>query len=404
MSIRVWKLGLAALGGTIVACSGGGHDGGVAGSSMETENSIAFSATLADGTPAARMNVRVRPVDFIAAGEGVDALDSTLFIDDITDEKGFVSLKTLKRGDYRIEIGNDSLKGTDAFAVELDDEGKIVVDSLNLTVAEPGSVVGQVELPEGQKFAMVAIVGLDYYAKTDSQGFFEFKSLPAGEFSVLALSDDYVSMGSAPADVRSGDSVNVRIELPEDTTPNQFVFEDFEDGVDEWTVRVFNHATGDLEAVEDEVRKGMVAYFKSVNDSNLGWVLMGNSFGGSVDMSNLDSVVFYAKGLPKNDSARIYLSFSFDVNVDSTADYESGKAWVHYDLTPEWKRYVVAVPDSFVPADSNRVGGNIGWDAVKSHITNISIFGGIGGEIWIDDITMYGYRKFEVQKDEKVTE
>ena len=250
---------------------------------------------------------------------------------------------------------------------------------------------------------MVAIVGLDYYAKTDSQGFFEFKSLPAGEFSVLALSDDYESMGSAPADVRSGDSVNVRIELPEDTTPNQFVFEDFEDGVDEWTVRVFNHATGDLEAVEDEVRKGMVAYFKSVNDSNLGWVLMGNSFDGSVDMSNLDSVTFYAKGLPKNDSARIYLSFSFDVNVDSTADYESGKAWVHYDLTPEWKRYVVAVPDSFVPADTNRVGGNIGWDAVKSHITNISIFGGIGGEIWIDDITMYGYRKFEVQKDEKVT-
>ena len=39
-------------------------------------------------------------------------------------------------------------------------------------------------------------------------------------------------------------------------------------------------------------------------------------------------------------------------------------------------------------------GGNIGWDAVKDHVTNISIFGGSGGEFWIDDIEVFGYEKF----------
>ncbi|MCQ2053775.1 MAG: carboxypeptidase-like regulatory domain-containing protein [Fibrobacter sp.] len=392
MMTRVWKYGLAALGGAFVACSGGGS-GDVAGSSMETENSIAYSVVLADGSPAAQMRVRVRPVDFVAAGEGVDALDSSLFIDDTTDSNGFISISSLIEGDYRIEVGNDSLKGTDAFAVKQND-GKIISDSLSITVDEPGRVVGQVELPEGQKYAMVAIVGLDYYAKTDSLGFFEFESLPAGEFEVLALSDSYASMGSVPAEVESGDSVEVLIELPADTVKH-FMLDDFEDGVDNWFVRHSEYGEGELLPVKDkDDARGIVAYFNCKNDSNLNWALFGYGFDEkAVDMSELDSIVFWARGLPKNDSVGVYLSFSFDVNVDSSSGFESGKAWVHMDLTEEWSRYVVK-PSILMDPDSNKNGGNIGWDAVKSHVTNISIFGGIGGKIWVDDIEVFGYNEF----------
>lgn len=397
MSIRVWKLGFVALAGTFVACN---SNSGVAGSSMETENSIAFSATLADGTPAARMSVRVRPVDFVAAGAGVESLDSSLFIDDTTDENGFVALKRLAGGDYRIEVGNDSLKGSDAFTVNVDNDNEVMSDSLKLTVDEPGRVVGQVELPEGQKFAMVAIVGLDYYAKTDSLGFFEFESLPAGEFSVLALSDMYESMGSVPAEIEPGDSVKVLIELPEDTVKH-FMFEDFENGVDDWFVRHSEYGKGEISAVEDSVRKGTVAYFNCLNDSNANWVLMGRGFDRKiVDMSEVDSIVFWARGIPKNDSVEVALDFSFDSNIDSAyvSKYgESGKAWVRRDLTEKWARYVIK-PDSLLEPDSARTGGNIGWDSVKTRVTDISIFGGIGGQIWVDDIEVYGYNEF-VGKD-----
>ena len=67
MMNRVWKLGFAALGGAIVACSGGDSNG-VAGSSMETENSIALSVQLADGSPAARVKVIVRPDSYFGRG------------------------------------------------------------------------------------------------------------------------------------------------------------------------------------------------------------------------------------------------------------------------------------------------------------------------------------------------
>ena len=49
----VWYIGLASIASlSIMACSFGSSD--TAGSSFETENSIAVNVTLADGSPAAR--------------------------------------------------------------------------------------------------------------------------------------------------------------------------------------------------------------------------------------------------------------------------------------------------------------------------------------------------------------
>ena len=71
---------------------------------------------------------------------------------------------------------------------------------------------------------------------------------------------------------------------------------------------------------------------------------------------------------------------------------KSGKSWTHLNLTEEWARYTVT-PETMQPAEDEN-GGNLGWDAVKADITNISIFGGAGGEFWIDDIEIFGYEKF----------
>ena len=65
----VWHIGLAAMGGIIAACtSGDGNTNDVAGSSFETENSIAvvLAVQKSDGSPAARTKVFVRPSDFLA--------------------------------------------------------------------------------------------------------------------------------------------------------------------------------------------------------------------------------------------------------------------------------------------------------------------------------------------------
>ena len=120
---------------------------------------------------------------------------------------------------------------------------------------------------------------------------------------------------------------------------------------------------------------------------------MGRSLGGMVDMSNLDSIVFWARTDVVDSSKRKYISFSLDLNVDSTSSLKSGKAWVHLDVDTVWNRFVVT-PSDFLEPDSNNIGGNLGWDVVKRNITDISIFGGTGGEFWIDDIEVFGYSKF----------
>ena len=75
---RAWTYGLAALALCYVACD----SGRTAGSSMETENSIAVLVQLADGTPAARMDVIVRPESYLpgASELGAPLYDIRLYL------------------------------------------------------------------------------------------------------------------------------------------------------------------------------------------------------------------------------------------------------------------------------------------------------------------------------------
>lgn len=413
MMNRVWKLGLAALGGAIVACSGG--DSGVAGSSMETENSIALSVQLADGSPAARVRVIVRPDSYLA---GADSLEDSLVDENMnfeTDSTGKLILDNLGYGSYIVEARSDSLKGASKFNYRSwQTEGGRV----SLHLGKPGLVSGRVlvEDDEDASEVTVAVQGLDYSVMADGMGNFEFKSLPAGYFEMVAFvqTDSVVvddsgkkgkvrvirKLGSSIANVRAGQESAVVVDTrPQDSLPS-FVFEDFEGSIDAWKVQHSENANGSIEIVDAGLgREGKAAHFTCENDSNYNWVLMGRSLGGMVDMSNLDSIVFWARTDVVDSSKRKYISFSLDLNVDSTSSLKSGKAWVHLDVDTVWNRFVVT-PSDFLEPDSNNIGGNLGWDVVKRNITDISIFGGTGGEFWIDDIEVFGYSKFVARDPE----
>lgn len=443
MRYWVWKMALAALGGIFAACSTDGDS--VAGSSLETENSIAVALTVQreGGAPAARSKVLVRPEDFLAGANNyafaenqdlsesdspVVESDSALGILNLeTDSLGLVNLPRLKPGNYVIEAREEKSRAMSRVVVT-----DSSVDTLAMTVLSAGAMKGQVYLPAGMKSVTVGIKGLDYFVQTDSLGHFEFENLPAGTFSVVGfvyrtyestgsdgepvVMNSYLPVGLSSTKVESEATVedvtigqrpieivpgpaDTAVADTEDVYP-VVLFEDFEDSVSGWYKSFSEYGiVHALDAQLDEDREGLVGHFEYQNDSNYNWVLMGKALGQPVDMSELDSVVFWARG-GVGDSVQ-WISLSFDVLMDSlTLDslgYENGKSWVHLTLDTTWQRFVVT-PKDLLETDSLKIGANIGWDNVKDHVTNLNFFGGgVGGpfEFWIDDITIYGVKPWE---------
>lgn len=436
----VWHIGFAAaVGALIAACSSSNGIDPSAGTSLETENSVAvvLAVKQSDGSPAARTKVLVRPVDFLAGANNMDVVkdhkkgespvvvsDSTLGILNLeTDEQGRLNLKRLKPGTYNVEARQDTTK---AFVrVVVTDVSR---DSVSIKLEPTGAVSGQVYLPENESSVTVGVKGLDYFVETDEEGKFEFKSLPKGLLTLVGFTfrtyktldmdgkpsaiSNLMTVGSSNTKVESGKtSKNVTIgqkQVPaSDTTVKEDVypvvlFADFEDSTYGWYISRSKYAEAELDAEKNVAgRKGMVAHFVYQNDSNANWALMGRALDKMTDMSELDSVVFWARsGL--SDSSQ-WISVSFDVLLDSIAldstGYENGKAWVHLELDTTWQRFVVT-PKDLIEPDEHNIGGNIGWDAVKEHVTNLNFFGGgvtqgTPYEMWLDDITIYGVKNLE---------
>lgn len=436
----VWHIGFAAaVGALIAACSSSNGIDPSAGTSLETENSVAvvLAVKQSDGSPAARTKVLVRPVEFLAGANNMDVVkdhkkgespvvvsDSTLGILNLeTDEQGRLNLKRLKPGTYNVEARQDTTK---AFVrVVVTDVSR---DSVSIKLEPTGAVSGQVYLPENESSVTVGVKGLDYFVETDEEGKFEFKSLPKGLLTLVGFTfrtyktldmdgkpsaiSNLMTVGSSNTKVESGKtSKNVTIgqkQVPaSDTTVKEDVypvvlFADFEDSTYGWYISRSKYAEAQLDAEKNVAgRKGMVAHFVYQNDSNANWALMGRALNEMTDMSELDSVVFWARsGL--SDSSQ-WISVSFDVLLDSIAldstGYENGKAWVHLELDTTWQRFVVT-PKDLIEPDEHNIGGNIGWDAVKEHVTNLNFFGGgvtegTPYEMWLDDITIYGVKNLE---------
>lgn len=387
---RAWTYGLATLALFNVACD----SGRTAGSSMETENSIAVLVQLADGTPAARMDVIVRPESYLSGASELGS-DSLYQLHFETDEQGRVVLSSVPSGSYVIEARSDSLnlKGFEKIAyVESDSTTPLTVE-----VSEPTKVSGRVGLPQlVRSSATVSVQGLDYQVSMDSTGYFEFESLPNGNVEIVAFvneagADSVTEYGRIEADVGSDSSEGALYLGDSAYVKTYFVFEDFENGKDSWAPSASYNASVDFDiAPADLDREGNAAHFVCVRDSaaDWDWALIGRDLGGYVDMSNLDSIKFWARASEKSQ-----ISFAFDVfvNSDSVTSSDNKKAWKHYEVDTVWTQFVV------IPAelDTSNNGGNVGWDSIKDSVTKISIFGQMGTEIWVDDIEVFGYGIFD---------
>lgn len=430
----VWHIGSAVMGMLVAACTNGEPNN--ASTTLETENSVALVVQLSDGSPAARTKVLVRPADFLAGannlkleksakGESpVVESDSSLGILNLeTDEKGRLNLPRLKPGAYNIEARQDTAKAF--LRVVMTDASR---DSVVLKVEPTGAVSGQVNLPESESTVTVAVKGLDYFVETDTAGKFKFSKLPKGMINLVGFVyrtyktldmngepstiSNLMTVGNRNAKIESKKTtedivIGQKIVPANDTVIEKDVypvynFADFEDSTYGWYISRSKYAEAELNAEKNVAgRKGMSAHFVYQNDSNANWALMGRALNGMVDMSKLDSVEFWARsGL--SDSAQ-WISVSFDVLLDSIAldstGYENGKAWVHLELDTAWQRFVVT-PKDLIEPDEHNIGGNIGWDAVKKHVTNLNFFGGgvtegTPYEMWVDDITIYGVKNLE---------
>jgi hypothetical protein len=368
----------------------------------------------------------------MAYSEDLDGLESPVVASDSsvgvlnmeTDDQGQLNLPRLRPGSYTIEARRESAKAL--ARVMVTDSSR---DSVSIKVENAGSITGQVYLPDNESSVTVGIKGLDYFVETDTAGNFEFASVPKGVLNVVGFVfrtyktldmngesstiSNFMAVGSRNTKVESDKtSENVVIgqkivivqpdtTSEEDTTSKYpvFEFEDFEDSTYGWYTSVSRYASAELDAEGDvNGRKGLSAHFVYQNDSNYNWALMGHDLNGMKDFSELDSVVFWARaGI--GDSTQ-WISLSFDVLLDSIAldstGYENGKSWVHLTLDTAWTRYVVT-PKSLLKSDSTKNGGNIGWDNVKDHVTNLNFFGGgvttgTPYEMWLDDITIYGVK------------
>ena len=443
----VWHIGLVAVGALIAACTSGETNG--AGTSLETENSIAVALAVQQdgGLPAARTKVFVRPSDFLAGANSLALSKSKEYKDEEspvvesdsaagvlnveTDDQGRLNLPRLKAGSYTIEARQGDAKAL--VRVVVTDSS---LDSVSMKMEAAGSIKGQVYLPEDVSSVTVGIKGLDYFVETDSLGNFEFPSVPEGMLSVVGFVyrtyqtldmegntseiSNFLSVGTRNTKVESEKTSNnvtigqkpiviVNDTTSEDTASNEDVypvikFEDFEDSVRGWYTSVSKYADAELDGVRNvNGRKGMVAHFVYSNDSNANWALMGRELRGVRDLTDLDSIVFWARCANAIEDSVQWISVSFDVLMDSVdlerLGYINGKSWVHLTLDTAWTRYVVT-PDDLIEPDEHNIGGNIGWDAVKDHVTNLNFFGGgvTEGEpyeMWLDDITIYGVKELE---------
>lgn len=133
-----------------------------------------------------------------------------------------------------------------------------------------------------------------------------------------------------------------------------------------------------VEALQDDVeRHSTVASFTYETPTPGGWVMLGTTLGdGPHSLAILDSIEFWYRG-----------DGLYFVALENNSNSVGRKAWMHESADSLWTRTVVK-PSDFTKGDS--IGGNVGWDAVRDSVTNLSFFAGQGSYFLIDDIRLYG--------------
>lgn len=203
------KILLAAPLALLAACT----NSSTAGSTTETENAIAKDEggtvsiqVFSGASKAGKTSYKILPSWFVTDSTGNIRPEDYAYIGE-TDNLGKIHIENHKEGSYTIQLE----KGDSAavFQYTLNSLTKnFTLSKANLR--KRGSLKGWITLPEGETHAWVNIEGIGRVQKTDSLGFFQVDSLPAGWLSVRSWSaDNSECIAEANASVPSGDTIHI---------------------------------------------------------------------------------------------------------------------------------------------------------------------------------------------------
>ncbi|WP_295096372.1 hypothetical protein [uncultured Fibrobacter sp.] len=333
-------------------------------------------ALLKDGTPAAYATVALRAADAMAEEFAVQSM--VVDSDVRTDANGKFTMEWPKKGDYRLTVVSDGF----AFSKVFDAEDLPDLDTIRLSAT--ASISSKVTLRSTTDFLWVGVRGLDMLVKTNDVGAYVLPNVPA---------DDSLSIYFVASD--SLNSLYTEWKTSVEPSSTQFlnpvkVLQDFEKDGEGWYLNIdllkkgteIKPANNVAEGiVYDSTRKSKVFHgtYKLAND-DYAWALVGTSFEHYMNLSEIDSVVFYAKG---NGNIRL----SLENYIDDSKNLKAATEWI--PLSKDWKRISVNPAELCVGAAATETCFT-SWSGVKSWVKQFHIFVQDGSEFYIDDVILYG--------------
>ena len=329
-----------------------------------------------NGSPAAYATVALRAAD--AKAEKFAVQNAMVDSDIRTDENGKFAMEWPEKGDYRLTVVSDGF----AFSKVLDAEDLPDLDTI--WISATASVSSKVTLRTVDEFLWVGVYGLDVLVKTNDVGAYVLPSVPAGD--------------SLPIYFVTADSLNslyAEWNTVAESNSTQFlnpvkVLQDFENGGEGWYLNTDSLKKGTEIKPANSVKEGIVydstrkskvfhGTYKLAND-DYAWALVGTAFEHNMKFSEIDSVVFYAKG---NGNIRL----SLENYIDPSKNLKAATEWI--PLSKDWQRISVNPAELCVGAATTE-SCFTSWSGVKSWVKQFHIFVQDGSEFYIDDVTLYG--------------
>jgi hypothetical protein len=283
-----------------------------------------------------------------------------------------------EKGEYRLTVVSDGF----AFSKVFDAEDLPDLDTI--WISATASVSSKVTLRTVDEFLWVGVYGLDVLVKTNDVGAYVLPSVPAGD--------------SLPIYFVTADSLNslyAEWNTVAESNSTQFlnpvkVLQDFENGGEGWYLNTDSLKKGTEIKPANSVKEGIVydstrkskvfhGTYKLAND-DYAWALVGTAFEHNMKFSEIDSVVFYAKG---NGNIRL----SLENYIDQSKNLKAATEWI--PLSKDWQRISVNPAELCVGAATTE-SCFTSWSGVKSWVKQFHIFVQDGSEFYIDDVILYG--------------
>ncbi|MBR4006781.1 hypothetical protein [Fibrobacter sp.] len=329
-----------------------------------------------NGSPAAYATVALRAAD--AKAEKFAVQNAMVDSDVHTDANGKFTMEWPEKGEYRLTVVSDGF----AFSKVFDAEDLPDLDTI--WISATASVSSKVTLRTVDEFLWVGVYGLDVLVKTNDVGAYVLPSVPAGD--------------SLPIYFVTADSLNslyAEWNTVAESNSTQFlnpvkVLQDFENGGEGWYLNTDSLKKGTEIKPANSVKEGIVydstrkskvfhGTYKLAND-DYAWALVGTAFEHNMKFSEIDSVVFYAKG---NGNIRL----SLENYIDQSKNLKAATEWI--PLSKDWKRISVNPAELCVGAATTE-SCFTSWSGVKSWVKQFHIFVQDGSEFYVDDVILYG--------------